>query len=264
MVITSKDNEQIKHIRKLKEKKYRDEYNEYVIEGVKLIKEAIQEDANIKTIIACDNCVKNEEIDPKVMYEIAKYNCLYVEEKVFQSITDVKNPQGLLAIMSKEQKEEKIDYKEDIIVVLDNVQDPGNIGTILRTVDSIGLKQIIVSKNSGDVYNPKVVRSTMGAILRVNVIESENLVETLKTIKKHKFEVVATSLQTNDSIYDIDYNKKVIVIGNEANGVSKEVLELAEKKVKIPMFGRTESLNAAVATGIITYEYVRQKLTKKK
>ena len=235
MVITSKDNEQIKHIRKLKEKKYRDQYKEYVIEGVKLIKEAIQEDANIKTIIACDNCVKNEEIDPKVMYEIAKYNCIYVEEKVFHSITDVQNPQGLLAIMSKEDEKDEINYSEDIIVVLDNVQDPGNIGTILRTVDSIGLKQIIVSKNSGDVYNPKVVRSTMGAILRVNVIESENLVETLKTIKKHKFEVVATSLQTNDSIYDIDYNKKVIVIGNEANGVSKEILDLADKKVKIPM-----------------------------
>ena len=235
MVITSKDNEQIKHIRKLKEKKYRDQYKEYVIEGVKLIKEAIQEEANIKTIIACDNCVKNEEIDSKVMYEIAKYNCIYVEEKVFHTITDVQNPQGLLAIMSKEEKKDEIDYSEDIIVVLDNVQDPGNIGTILRTVDSIGLKQIIVSKNSGDVYNPKVVRSTMGAILRVNVIESENLVETLKKIKKHKFEVVATSLQTNDSIYDIEYNKKVIVIGNEANGVSKEILDLADKKVKIPM-----------------------------
>ncbi|MBO5413536.1 MAG: RNA methyltransferase [Clostridia bacterium] len=263
MVITSKDNEQIKHIRKLKEKKYRDEYNEYVIEGIKLIKEAIQEDANIKTIIACDNCVKDEEIDPKIMYEIAKYNCIYVEEKVFHSITDVKNPQGLLAIMSKEQKEEEIDFKEDIIVVLDNVQDPGNIGTILRTVDSIGLKQIIVSKNSGDVYNPKVVRSTMGAILRVNVIESQDLVETLKTLKKHKFEVVATSLQTDNTIYDIDYKKKVIVIGNEANGVSKEILDIADEKVKIPMLGKTESLNAAVATGIITYEYVRQKLMKK-
>lgn len=263
MVITSKDNEQIKHIRKLKEKKYRDYYKEYVIEGVKLIKEAIQEDAKIKTIIACDNCVKNEEIDPKVMYEIAKYNCVYVEEKVFHSITDVQNPQGLLAIMSKEEEKDEIDYSEDIIVVLDNVQDPGNIGTILRTVDSIGLKQIIVSKTSGDVYNPKVVRSTMGAILRVNVIESDNLVETLKTIKKHKFEVVATSLQTEDSIYDIDYNKKVIVIGNEANGVSKEILDLADKKVKIPMLGKTESLNAAVATGIITYEYVRQKITNK-
>lgn len=262
MVITSKDNEQIKHIRKLKEKKYRDEYNEYVIEGVKLIKEAILEEADIKTIVACDDCVKNEEIDPKLMYEIAKHNCIYVEEKVFNSISDVQNPQGLLAVMSKAEEEENIDYSEDIIVVLDDIQDPGNLGTILRTVDSIGLKQIIVSKKSGDVYNPKVVRSTMGAILRVNVIESENLVNTLKLLKKHKFEIVATSLQTDQSIYDIEYKKKVIVIGNEANGVSDAVLEMADKKVKIPMLGKTESLNAAVATGIITYEYVRQKLQK--
>lgn len=259
MVITSKDNEQIKHIRKLKEKKYRDEYNEYVIEGVKLIKEAIAEKANIKTIVACDDCVKNEEIDPKVMYEIAKYNCIYVEEKVFKSISDVQNHQGLLAVMSKEE-EEKIDYTEDIIVVLDDIQDPGNIGTILRTIDSAGLKQVIVSKRSGDVYNPKVVRSTMGAILRVNVIESENLLETLKELRKHKFEIIATSLETDKSIYDIEYKGKAIVIGNEANGVSKEVLEFADKKIKIPMLGKTESLNAAVATGIITYEYVRQKL----
>lgn len=259
MVITSKDNEQIKHIRKLKEKKYRDEYKEYVIEGVKLIKEAIGEKANIKTIVACDDCVKNEEIDPKVMYEIAKYNCIYAEEKVFKSISDVQNHQGLLAVMSKEE-EEKIDFSEDIIVVLDDIQDPGNLGTILRTIDSAGLKQIIVSKKSGDVYNPKVVRSTMGAILRVNVIESENLVETLNLLKKHKYEIVATSLGTNKSIYDINYKKKAIVIGNEANGVSKKVLDLADEKVIIPMLGKTESLNAAVATGIITYEYVRQKL----
>lgn len=123
-----------------------------------------------------------------------------------------------------------------------------------------GLSQVIVSKKSGDVFNPKVVRSTMGAIFRVNIIESENLVNTLKEIKKHKFKVVATSLQTEESIYDIDYKKKVIIIGNEANGVSKEVLEMSDKKIKIPMPGKTESLNAAVATGVILYEYVRQKL----
>ena len=100
----------------------------------------------------------------------------------------------------------------------------------------------------------------MGAIFRVNIIESENLINTLKEIKKHKFKVVATSLQTQESIYDIDYKKKVIVIGNEANGVSKEVLEMSDVKVKIPMPGKTESLNAAVATGVILYEYVRQKV----
>ena len=125
-----------------------------------------------------------------------------------------------------------------------------------------GLSQVVVSKKTGDIFNPKVVRSTMGAIFRINIIQSDDLVATIKEIKKHKFKVIATSLQTNDSIYDIDYKKSAIIIGNEANGVSQEVMETADKKVKIPMLGKTESLNAAVATGVMIYEYVRQKLIK--
>ena len=125
-----------------------------------------------------------------------------------------------------------------------------------------GLSQVVVSKKTGDIFNPKVVRSTMGAIFRINIIRSDDLVATIKEIKKHKFKVIATSLQTNDSIYDIDYKKSAIIIGNEANGVSQEVMETADKKVKIPMLGKTESLNAAVATGVMLYEYVRQKLMK--
>lgn len=100
----------------------------------------------------------------------------------------------------------------------------------------------------------------MGAIFRVNIIESENLVNTLKELKKHKYKIVSTSLQTEESIYDMEYKKTVIVIGNEANGVSKDVLDISDKKVKIPMLGKAESLNAAVATGVVLYEYVRQKL----
>jgi TrmH family RNA methyltransferase len=119
--------------------------------------------------------------------------------------------------------------------VLDGIQDPGNLGTILRTVDSVNLKQIVLSENTADPYNPKVVRSTMGAIFRLNIVESKNIVETLKNIKKNKYKVMATSLQTENTIYTVNYNKKAIVIGNEANGVSKEVMELADEKVKIPM-----------------------------
>ncbi len=137
---------------------------------------------------------------------------------------------------------------------------PGNLGTILRTVDSIGLTQILVSKGTADCFNPKVVRSTMGAIFRVKIIECEDLKQTLKEIKRHKFKIVASSLQTENTIYDITYHKKVILIGNEANGVKKEIQELADEKIKIPMLGKTESLNASVATGIILYEYVRQKI----
>ena len=196
------------------------------------------------------------------MYEIAKQECIYVTNKVFDSITEVINPQGILAIIEKQSKEIQIDDKQDIILALDDIQDPGNLGTILRTADSIGLTQILVSKGTADCYNPKVVRSTMGAIFRVKIIECEDLVKTLKEIKKHKFEIVVSSLQTDNSIYDIKYHKKVIVIGNEANGVKKEIQDLADKKIKIPMLGKTESLNASVATGIILYEYVRQKLAK--
>ena len=261
-VITSKDNELIKHIKKLKDKKERDLSNEYIIEGIKLIQEAIQENAKIKQIIICDDCEKTESIPKDLMYEIAKQECIYVTNKVFDSITEVMNPQGILAIIEKHSKEIQIDDKQDIILALDDIQDPGNLGTILRTADSIGLTQILVSKGTADSYNPKVVRSTMGAIFRVKIIECEDLVKTLKEIKKHKFEIVVSSLQTDNSIYDINYHKKVIVIGNEANGVKKEIQDLADKKIKIPMLGKTESLNASVATGIILYEYVRQKLAK--
>jgi len=259
-IITSKDNEIIKNIRKLKEKKYRDQQNEYIVEGVKMIKEAILEEAKVKLIVVCEENVNSGAIDKKLLYEIAKYECIYVSKKVFDLISDVQTPQGMLAVIEKENSEDKIDYTEDVIVVLDGIQDPGNLGTILRTIDSVGLKQVIVSKETADSYNPKVVRSTMGAIFRVKVIESNNILETLKNMKKHKYKIMATSLETSHSIYDVDYNKKVIVIGNEANGVSKEILDYADEKIKIPMLGKTESLNASVATGVILYEYVRKKL----
>lgn len=260
--ITSKDNELIKHIRKLKDKKYRDESNEYVVEGVKLVEEAVKENAKIKQIIVCEDTTRTYEIPTHIMLEIAKYECISVSDKIFNIITQVTNPQGIMAIIEKNAQNAKIDYTQDIIVVLDDVQYPGNLGTILRTVDSIGLNQIIVSKGTADAFNSKVVRSTMGAIFRIKIIEVENLAQAIKEMRKHHFKLMVTSLQTKNSIYDIDFYKKIIVIGNEANGVSKEIQDMADEKAKIPMLGRTESLNASVAAGVVMYEYVRQKLSK--
>ena len=125
-----------------------------------------------------------------------------------------------------------------------------------------GLTQVIVSKNTADCYSSKVIRSTMGAIFRVNIIESQNLVKTLEELKTKKYEILVTALEKAESIYNLELKNKNIVIGNEANGVSKEVFDIADKKMTIPMLGKTESLNASVATGVILYEYVRRKLIK--
>ena len=257
MLITSKDNEFIKHLKKLKEKKYREEYGEFIVEGSKMIQEAIVENANIKQIVICDDSKEQYSFSKEFLYEIAKYDCVYVSEKVFSGITDVITPQGILAVIDKKSENCEIDYSSDLFLVLDNIQDPGNMGTILRTADSINLKQIIVSKGTADPYNPKVVRSTMGAIFRVKVIEKDSLVNVVKEMKKHRIKTYATSLSTETTIYDVDFKKSAIIIGNEANGVSKEILEIADNKIRIPMPGKAESLNAAVATGIILYEAIK-------
>lgn len=285
MLITSKENQTIKEIKKLKEKKYRKD--KFIVEGIKMIKEAISENIEIEYLVFADLSLEKE------INNIDKYNVLEVTEKILQELSDVVTPQGVLAVVRKkcgnvmlenadykanyEKKENEIkqetkqikddfldkyniDYNSDYILALDGLQDPGNMGTIIRTADSANIKQIIVSKNTVDSYSSKVIRSTMGAIFRVNIIEVENLADTLEELKNKGFNIISTSLDTKNSIYDVDYKKSVVVIGNEANGVTKEVQEISNKKVKIPMLGKTESLNASVAAGIMIYEYVRQKL----
>ena len=316
MLIASKDNQTIKEIKKLKESKYRKE--KFIVEGFKMLQEAVNEGADIEIVVVKTG---NKELLENVNKLLGRLNQSYetgnelltykyvkrlpriieVTENVFMQLTDVKTPQGVLAVIRKniednvsdfedenENKNEnenenenkndalkdgvnsrkidclsKINTGADYILAVDGVQDPGNLGTIIRTADSANLKQILVSKDTVDAYSPKVIRSTMGSIYRVKIVECENLADVLDELKKHKFQIVSTSLDTENSIYDIDYRKKVVVIGNEGNGVSKEIQDLSDYKVKIPMLGKTESLNASVATGIMIYEYVRQMCSKK-
>lgn len=258
--ITSKENQLIKHIIKLKEKKYRKEYNQFIIEGVKIVKEAINENANIENIIVSKNALDSELVKKYLEEELRNINYIEVPENIFKLISDVEKPQGVLAIVNKENKKQNVDYSNSIMLALDDIQDPGNLGTIIRTADSIALSQILISKGTVDPYSLKVIRSTMGAIFRINILECENLSKTLEEIKKKGYDVVVTDLDAKKSIYDINLEKKVVVIGNEANGVSKNVKDIANIKTIIPMLGKTESLNASVATGVILYEYVRQKI----
>lgn len=252
MIITSKDNEIIKNIKKLKEKKHR--VDSYIVEGIKMVKEAISENQEIALIAIRE--------DFKVDFDTKNIKIVTISNKIFNDISDVKTPQGILAVIKKNQNNQ-IETNSNYILALDSLQDPGNMGTIIRTADSANINQIIINKNTVDPYSPKVIRSTMGAIYRTNIIEVEDLKATLKEMQLKGFQIITTDLKATKSIYDINYNNKtVVVIGNEANGVSQEILQTADKKVIIPMLGKTESLNASIAASIMIYEYVRQKIQK--
>ena len=252
MIITSKDNEIIKNIKKLKEKKYR--LDSYIVEGIKMVKEAINENQEIALIAIRE--------DFKIDFDTKNIKTVIISNKIFNDISDVKTPQGILAVIKKNQNNQ-IETNQEYILALDSLQDPGNMGTIIRTADSANINQIIINKTTVDPYSPKVIRSTMGAIYRTNIIEVEDLKTTLKEMKSKGFQIITTDLKATQSIYDINYNNKtVVVIGNEANGVSQEILQIADKKVIIPMLGKTESLNASIAASIMIYEYVRQKIQK--
>lgn len=252
MIITSKDNEIIKNIKKLKEKKYR--LDSYIVEGIKMVKEAINENQEIALIAIRE--------DFKIDFDTKKIKIVTISNKIFNDISDVKTPQGILAVIKKNQNNQ-IETNQEYILALDSLQDPGNMGTIIRTADSANINQIIINKTTVDPYSPKVIRSTMGAIYRTNIIEVEDLKATLKEMKSKGFQIITTDLKATQSIYDINYNNKtVVVIGNEANGVRQEILQTADKKVIIPMLGKTESLNASIAASIMIYEYVRQKIQK--
>ena len=214
MLITSKDNDLIKHIRKLKEKKYRDEYNEFIVEGLKMVEEAIEEKVNIKIIIICEELL-GDSIKQDLLYDLAKQKVVYVSRQVFKLLTDVLTPQGILAVVEK-NKSDELNFKEDLFLILDNIQDPGNMGTIIRTVDSARIK----------------------SINRVNIIEVQDLEKVIKEFKKRKIKVYATDLKTDKSIYEVDYKKSAIVIGNEANGVSERSFRTSRPKNKNPNEGK--------------------------
>ncbi len=260
-MITSTSNVQIKQIMALlKKSKERKEQKAFVIEGRKMFEEICQEKSRIIKAYFSDSYVKEQYENrklPEVPYEI-------VADSVFDAMAETVTPQGVLAIVKMPEYSLK-DMIEDAgtLVLLENLRDPGNLGTIIRTAEAAGISGVILSKESVDIYNPKVIRSTMGAVYRVPFLYVEDFMALLGELKEKKVRLLAAHLNGDKTFDKADYSGKVgILIGNEANGLSKEAAELADEKVLIPMAGSVESLNAAVAAALLMYEAFRkQKLS---
>lgn len=263
MEITSSKNQVIKDIKALYKRKDRWNSQLFIIEGIKIIEEALYNGVDLKYIIFSDKLLSTDE--GKTFFEGIKYNdnIIQITENLFKEISDTENPQGIIGIakFNIHKLDEVFNIKNPSLLFLDGVQDPGNMGTIIRTCDAFNLDGIILAKGSVDPYNPKVVRATMGSIFRVPLYIIDDSLETLSTLSHHKIKILATSLEGSVPVYDIDYKEGfVLVIGNESKGVTLDILNKSDTLIKIPMPGFAESLNAGVAASIIMYEAMKSKL----
>lgn len=261
--ISSSKNPLIKEIKSLSRKKDRWENKLFIMEGIKLIEEAIETGVNIKNILYSDKLLSTKDGENFFNRLNRLGNIIRVTDSVFNEITGTENTQGILGTCYFDEKSinDALDKQNQFLLFLDGVQDPGNMGTIIRSADAFNIDGIIMGEGCVDSYNPKVVRATMGSIFRVPLYFIADNIAALKNLKEKNFKLYATSLEGSVPNYDILYEDNfVIVIGNESNGVSTEILKLSDKHIKIPMTGGAESLNAGVAASIIMYEGMKQRV----
>jgi TrmH family RNA methyltransferase len=247
-------NNEIKNIIKLSQKKYREEENKFIIEGKHLIYECLKSDYIRKT----EKIYVGESFeDNRIINQIEKNNISieYISDREFKKISETKSPQGILAILNKKSD---IDKPEgNILFCLDTINDPGNLGTIIRTLWWFGIKDLLLSENSTDPYNSKCIRATQGGIFNINIRENLNLRENLIRIKNSGYEIFLMRLDSEENIFDfrpVTDGKYCFVFGNEANGISDEIKNEKEfRSLKIPSFSECESLNVASSVSVACY-----------
>lgn len=238
MLITSIDNNKIKNIKKLNQKKYRDKQDLFLIESKHLVLEAYKT-GNLKTLI-----LEQNELFP------LDVETIYVTNDIISYIGDTDTPQNIMGVCNKLKFSDKIGNR---VLILDNIQDPGNMGTIIRSAVAFNVDTIVLGDGCADIYNPKVVRSSQGMIFHINFIK-KNLLEFIPPIK-NEYKIVGTKVTHGKDIKKLEKNEKIcIIMGNEGNGVTEEVLDLCDEYVYIPMSDICESLNVGVATSILLYE----------
>lgn len=282
-MITSFNNKAVRDVIQLNQKaRARDKQGLFVAEGVKMFAEAPT--GRIAKVYIAQRM--EEELREKYADKLGKLSCETVADEVFDKMSDTKTPQGILClirqfhydiedmlagkyrrnnkgmsiVMNDDSHTETKDKKQMLFIVLEDMQDPGNLGTVFRTGEGAGVDGIIMSGRTVDVYNPKTIRSTMGSVYRVPFLYAEDICAAIRTLQQHGICVYAAQLKKSKSYDMFDYRKgTAFLIGNESNGLKEETAECADAYLRIPMEGRVESLNAAVASSILLYEAYRQR-----
>lgn len=253
--ITSPQNQQVKRWKKLLSKKGRRTEGTYLVEGVHLLQEAKKADEKIKAII-----VKEGFVDSDDLLDSQAYIPIYqLGESIFSKLAETEQTQGIMAeIPIPQWNLEALLTKSNLLLLLDGIQDPGNLGTILRTAFATGVDLVVCGRGTVDLYNGKVIRSSMGALFHLPIIEAD-LLEIIPMLRKEKITIVGTS--PHNGMYSYDYSfpsKTAIVLGNEGKGIKEAVLQQIDQAIMVPMIEKAESYNVSITAGMLLYEHLRQ------
>ena len=260
MEITNLQNPQVKSATELKQKKYRLQQQCFLAEGLRTVEEAVAS----KTVTSIFYTAIEDERTRQVLEQAAAMQVkLYcVTDQIMKKMADTDNPQGIIAVCQMQDTcLEQLLASGKMLLVLDRVGDPGNIGTMLRTADAAGIGGLVLLKGSADIYAPKTVRASMGSLFHIPVLAGIEEEKFVNQAQRAGYQLLVTSLEGADNLYKANLEGRLaFVMGNEANGVTKTLLKAADKKVYIPMAGRAESLNVAMAAGIVMFEALRRKI----
>ncbi len=263
-MITSKTNTRIKEIRLLRQGKHRQSRGEYFVEGIKLLEEVLRQSLSVRRIAyspRLEKSARGVELLSRARKTLPRAEWLYVGDEVMDSVSDAQSHQGVLTVLEKRENSwADLLARNGIIVLLNGLQDPGNVGTILRTADAGGAAGVVLSPDSADPYSPKAVRAAMGSLFRIPVLIDQGIGESLRILRREKIRIYAAATRGEKSLWDTELSTRgAVLFGGEGGGLPDSLISMCDTTITVPMKPDVDSLNVAIAAGLIIYEALRQK-----
>lgn len=260
--LTSKDNSVIKRLRSLSDPKHRKKEQSFLIEGVKMVEEALRDRAGVTLLVASPALVQHHGKGVLKLAEARSIEVIWISDKLMDAVSESKTPQPIMAVvrMKEHSRDTLLEHVSKLIILAHQLQDPGNLGTIIRTVEAVGAAGVALTPNTVDPFSSKAVRASMGSILRIPVVRIGGTSAFVKLCKQSGFQIAATVLTDAQSPYDVDLTKPtVMIVGQEGAGLPQNVIADVDLLVRVPMARSIDSLNVATSAAVILYEVMRQR-----
>ncbi len=260
--VTSKDNSFVKHLRSLSEPKSRKKDKTFLIEGLKMVEEALRDNLGVKTVVAAPSLIQHHGKGVLKLAESRDVDIFWISERLMDALSENKTPQPVMAEVAMKQHSEEglLANEAGLIILAHQLQDPGNLGTIIRTGEAVNASGLAITQNTVDPFNAKAIRASMGSILRLPVVPIGDITAFLKTCKQNGFQTIATVLAASKTHFVVDLKKPtVVVLGQEGAGLPQDIISDIDLHVRIPMAATIDSLNVATAAAVILYEAMRQR-----